>query len=72
LLGAAGAVEAVLTVLSVRDRVAPMTRNLDHPDSRIELDVVTQQNRTLRSGLGLSNSFGFGGHNVVLAFAPIS
>jgi 3-oxoacyl-[acyl-carrier-protein] synthase II len=68
LLGAAGAIEAVATVLSLRDLVVPATRNLDALDDEIELDVVRIDNRTIRPGAALSNSFGFGGHDVCLAF----
>ncbi len=68
LLGAAGALEAVLTILSLHHRVIPATINLEHQDPEIQLDVVTE-NRTLPEGelLALNNSFGFGGHNVALA-----
>jgi 3-oxoacyl-[acyl-carrier-protein] synthase II len=70
LLGAAGALEAAMTVLSLHHRVAPPTRNLDDPDDDVALDVVRMQPRPLRDGAALSNSFGFGGHNVTLAFRP--
>ncbi|NUP74324.1 MAG: beta-ketoacyl-ACP synthase II [Sinomonas sp.] len=67
LLGASGAVEAVLTVLAVYERKAPATINLDHQDPEIPLDVVTTS-RDLPQGdiVALSNSFGFGGHNAVI------
>jgi 3-oxoacyl-[acyl-carrier-protein] synthase II len=70
LLGAAGAVEAIATLLALRDRVAPPTRNLDDPDDDVELDLARLDRRPLRSGplAAVSNSFGFGGHNVSLAF----
>ena len=70
LLGAAGAIEALATVLALRDRLAPPTINLDSPAPDIEVDVVGDEPRTLpaRSAAALSNSSGFGGHNVVLAF----
>ena len=68
LLGAAGAVEAIASVLALRDGVAPVTRNLDAQDERVALDVVATPGRRLGSGVALSNSFGFGGHNVVLVF----
>ncbi|ABW10716.1 Beta-ketoacyl synthase [Parafrankia sp. EAN1pec] len=68
LLGAAGALEAVVTLLSLRERVVPATRNLDALDDEIALDVVSIDNRELGTGAGLSNSFGFGGHDVCLAF----
>ncbi|MCQ1956306.1 beta-ketoacyl-ACP synthase II [Arthrobacter sp. zg-Y826] len=66
LLGASGAVEAVLTALAVYERQAPATINLDNQDPEIPLDVVTSS-RQLRGGdiVALSNSFGFGGHNAV-------
>ncbi|HEU5356650.1 MAG TPA: beta-ketoacyl-[acyl-carrier-protein] synthase family protein [Actinocrinis sp.] len=71
LIGAAGALEAVATVLALRDRLAPPTINLEDPDPRIEVDVVHGRPRALPAGriAALSNSSGFGGHNVVLAFS---
>lgn len=68
LLGAAGAVEAIATVLALHERRVPATRNLDDPDDDVALDVVRMTPRALRPGVALSNSFGFGGHNVALAF----
>lgn len=68
LLGAAGAVEAILTILSLQHRMAPPTRNLDDLDDEVRLDVVRIDPRPLGDGAALSNSFGFGGHNVALAF----
>ncbi|HEX4016619.1 MAG TPA: beta-ketoacyl-ACP synthase II [Frankiaceae bacterium] len=70
LLGAAGAVEAIATLLALRDRLAPPTRNLDDPDDAVDIDVARLDPRPLRSGplAAASNSFGFGGHNVSLAF----
>jgi 3-oxoacyl-[acyl-carrier-protein] synthase II len=74
-LGAAGAVEAVATVLALRDRMAPPTLNYEEPDEGLDLDYVPNQPKKLRvrqNGSGpqpavaLSNSFGFGGHNAVL------
>jgi 3-oxoacyl-[acyl-carrier-protein] synthase II len=70
LLGAAGAVEAVATVLAMQKCVVPATRNLDALDDEIELDVVRIDNRTIKPGAALCNSFGFGGHDVCLAFTP--
>jgi 3-oxoacyl-[acyl-carrier-protein] synthase II len=71
LLGAAGAVEAVASVLALRDRVAPPTVGWEERDVELELDYVPGQSRPLkvpdgRSAICLSNSFGFGGHNAVL------
>jgi 3-oxoacyl-[acyl-carrier-protein] synthase II len=70
LLGASGAVEAIATVLSIREGVVPPTVNLDNQDPAIELDVVAGKPRPLAITGAVSNSFGFGGHNVVLAFTP--
>ena len=69
LLGGAGAIEAVFTVLALKERTAPPTINLDNQDPEIPLDVVTSP-RKLPEGpiLAISNSFGFGGHNAVVAF----
>jgi 3-oxoacyl-[acyl-carrier-protein] synthase II len=71
LLGAAGALEAVITVLSVTELLAPPTLNLEDQDDEVDLDVVRWAPRPLRLGAALSNSFGFGGHNVSLAFRPV-
>ncbi len=69
LLGGAGAIEAIFTVLALHERTAPPTLNLQNQDPEIPLDVVTSP-RALPNGqiLALSNSFGFGGHNAVVAF----
>ncbi|MEJ7893457.1 MAG: beta-ketoacyl-ACP synthase II [Solirubrobacteraceae bacterium] len=73
LLGAAGAVEAVATVLALRDRVAPPTVGWEQRDDGLDLDYVPDGPRSLTSAngraVGISNSFGFGGHNVVLCLA---
>jgi 3-oxoacyl-[acyl-carrier-protein] synthase II len=71
LLGAAGAVEAVATLLALRDRIAPPTLGLSEPDVELDLDYVPGAARPLVTSadapvLALSNSFGFGGHNAVL------
>jgi 3-oxoacyl-[acyl-carrier-protein] synthase II len=69
LLGAAGALEAAVTCLSLRDHTVPAIRNLDDPDDDIALDLVRVTARDLPSGgAALSNSFGFGGHDVALVF----
>ncbi|MCM3922823.1 beta-ketoacyl-ACP synthase II [Frankia sp. AiPs1] len=68
LLGAAGAVEAIASLLALRERIVPATRNLDALDDEIALDVVSIDNRKIGTGAALSNSFGFGGHDVCLAF----
>jgi 3-oxoacyl-[acyl-carrier-protein] synthase II len=69
LLGGAGAIEAIFTVLALHERTAPPTINLDNQDPEIPLDVATSP-RKLPEGeiLAISNSFGFGGHNAVVAF----
>ena len=67
-LGAAGAVEATVTVLAVRDDVVPPTINFETPDPACDLDCVPNDSRRLPVRVALSNSFGFGGHNAVLAF----
>ncbi|MEY4494763.1 MAG: hypothetical protein RL570_878, partial [Actinomycetota bacterium] len=69
LLGGAGAIEAIFTVLALADRTAPPTINLENQDPAIPLDVVTSP-RKLPEGpiLAISTSFGFGGHNAVIAF----
>lgn len=71
LLGAAGAVEAIFSILAIRDQVAPPTINLDNPDEGCDLNLVAHvpQERTMR--ITMSNSFGFGGTNGTLIFAPI-
>jgi 3-oxoacyl-[acyl-carrier-protein] synthase II len=70
LLGAAGAIEAIATLLALRDRIAPPTLNYDEPDEGLDLDYVPNEARPLPNGdaraIGLSNAFGFGGHNAVL------
>jgi 3-oxoacyl-[acyl-carrier-protein] synthase II len=68
LLGAAGGVEAVFTVLALRDQVAPPTANLFNRDPRCDLDFVPNEARRMRIRAALSNSFGFGGTNATLAF----
>jgi 3-oxoacyl-[acyl-carrier-protein] synthase II len=75
LLGAAGAVEAVATLLALEARVAPPTVGLSEPDEGLDLDYVPGVTRGLREEggplLALSNSFGFGGHNAVLCLEGI-
>jgi 3-oxoacyl-[acyl-carrier-protein] synthase II len=68
LLGAAGAVEAIFSVLAVRDGVLPPTINLDNPDEGCDLDFVANQSRQADLRVALSNSFGFGGTNGTLIF----
>ncbi|HYA00067.1 MAG TPA: beta-ketoacyl-ACP synthase II [Candidatus Binatia bacterium] len=69
LLGAAGGVEAVFSILALRDQFVPPTINLDEPDPECDLDYVPNHGRPARVDLAISTSFGFGGHNSCLAFA---
>lgn len=68
LLGAAGALESIATILAIRDGVVPPTINLDDPDDGLDLDVAANKARHLEIPAALNNSFGFGGHNVALVF----
>lgn len=71
LLGAAGSVEAIFSILALRDQVAPPTINLDDPDDECNLDYVPHQAREMPITGALSNSFGFGGTNGTLVFRRI-
>jgi 3-oxoacyl-[acyl-carrier-protein] synthase II len=68
LLGAAGAVEAIFTLLTIRDDIIPPTINYETPDPECDLDYVPNTARKARVDVALSNSFGFGGANAVLVF----
>ncbi len=68
LLGAAGAVQSIVTILSLYHGLIPPTINLDDPDEGLTLDVVTGEPRKLDIAAAINNSFGFGGHNAVLLF----
>ncbi len=68
LLGAAGAVEAIFSVLAMRDGVAPPTINLDNPSVETAIDLVPHQAKKREINVALSNSFGFGGTNASLIF----
>jgi 3-oxoacyl-[acyl-carrier-protein] synthase II len=72
LLGAAGAVEAMFSVLAIRDRIAPPTINLDNPSVETAIDLVPHQARKRDIDVVLSNSFGFGGTNASLVFRRIA
>jgi beta-ketoacyl ACP synthase len=67
-VGAVGAVESILTVLALRDQVIPPTLNLVNLDPEVDLDVVAGKPRTGNYQYAINNSFGFGGHNVAIAF----
>ncbi|MEV4657831.1 beta-ketoacyl-ACP synthase II [Micromonospora sp. NPDC049301] len=68
LLGAAGALESIATILAIRDGVVPPTINLDDPDEALTLEVATHKARHMEIPAALNNAFGFGGHNVALVF----
>jgi 3-oxoacyl-[acyl-carrier-protein] synthase II len=69
LLGAAGAVESIATILAIYHGVIPPTINLDDPDDGLDLDVAVHKARHMEIPAALNNSFGFGGHNAALIFA---
>lgn len=71
LLGAAGAIEAIFTILAIRDQVAPPTINLDNPDEGCDLDYVPNVAKKMRIDVAMSNSFGFGGTNGTLIFKKL-
>ncbi|MCG7371104.1 beta-ketoacyl-ACP synthase II [Pseudomonas luteola] len=72
LLGAAGAVEAIFSILAIRDQLAPPTINLDDPDDGCDLDFVPHKPKAMPIEISLSNSFGFGGTNGSLIFRRFS
>jgi 3-oxoacyl-[acyl-carrier-protein] synthase II len=72
LLGAAGAVEAIFSILAIRDNVAPPTLNLDNPSVETKLDLAPHKPRERQIRAALSNSFGFGGTNASLIFREFS
>jgi 3-oxoacyl-[acyl-carrier-protein] synthase II len=71
LLGAAGGVEAIFSVLAIRDQVAPPTANLANQDPACDLDYVPNSARSMPIRAALSNSFGFGGTNGSLIFRRV-
>lgn len=71
LLGAAGAIEAIFSILAIRDQVAPPTINLDNPSEGCDLDFVPHTARSMKIRAVLSNSFGFGGTNGSLIFKQV-
>jgi 3-oxoacyl-[acyl-carrier-protein] synthase II len=72
LLGAAGAAEAIFSVLAIRDKVAPPTINLDNPSVETPIDLVPNKARERSIDVVLSNSFGFGGTNASLVFRRVA
>jgi 3-oxoacyl-[acyl-carrier-protein] synthase II len=71
LLGAAGGIEAIFTILALRDQVLPPTINLDEPGEGCDLDFVPHVAREGKLDVAISNSFGFGGTNGTLAFRRV-
>jgi 3-oxoacyl-[acyl-carrier-protein] synthase II len=72
LLGAAGAVEAIFSILALRDQVAPPTINLENPSEGCDLNLVPNQAQKIKIKAALSNSFGFGGTNGTLIFKELN
>ena len=68
LFGAAGAAEAIITLKSIEENIAPPTINYEHPDPECDLDYVPNQAVETDINIALSNGFGFGGHNAVVVF----
>ena len=71
LLGAAGAIEAIFSILAIRDQIAPPTNNLDNPAVDTPVDLAANQKRERKIDVALSNSFGFGGTNACLALGRV-
>ena len=71
LLGAAGAIEAIFSLLSIRDNISPPTINLDNPDELCDLKYSANKPSELNISKSISNSFGFGGTNATLVFSDI-
>jgi len=71
LLGAAGAIESIFSVLAIRDQIAPPTINLDNPDIETAMDLVPHKARPMPIEVSMSNSFGFGGTNASVIFAKV-
>ncbi|WP_374570131.1 beta-ketoacyl-ACP synthase II [Phenylobacterium sp.] len=72
LLGAAGAIEAIFSILAIRDQIAPPTINLDNPDVETALDLVPHKAKPMAIDVAMSNSFGFGGTNASVVFKKVS
>ncbi len=71
LLGAAGSVEAIFSIMAINDNVCPPTLNLENPSDNCDLDVVPNQAKQRKVNIVLSNSFGFGGTNASLVFKRV-
>ena len=72
LLGAAGGIEAIYTLLAINRGVLPPTINYNTPDPKCDLDYIPNQAREIKITTAISNSFGFGGTNAVLVFKKLS
>ena len=72
MLGAAGAVEAIFSLLSIKEGILPPTINYETPDEELDLEYVPNVARKKDIGIVLSNSLGFGGHNATLIFKRFS
>ena len=72
LLGAAGAIESIFSILAIRDQIAPPTINLDNPDVETALDLVPNKAKPMAIEVAMSNSFGFGGTNAAVVFKKLT
>ena len=70
-MAAAGAAEAIFSILAIRDKVAPPTINLDTPDPACDLDYTPNVARDAKLNVAMSNNFGFGGHNASIVVARL-
>jgi 3-oxoacyl-(acyl-carrier-protein) synthase len=68
LMGAGGGIEAIATIQAIKTGILPPTINQEHPDPECDLDYVPNEAREQEVEVGMSNSFGFGGHNATLVF----
>ena len=71
LLGAAGAIESIFSVLAIRDQIAPPTINLDDPEHETAIDLVPHKGKPMKIDVAMSNSFGFGGTNAAVIFKKV-
>jgi 3-oxoacyl-[acyl-carrier-protein] synthase II len=71
LLGAAGAIESIFSVLAIRDQMAPPTINLDDPEMETPIDLIPHKGKAKKIDVAMSNSFGFGGTNAAVIFKKV-